>query len=419
MRIAGIIAEYNPFHNGHYYHIERTREKTEADGIVCVISGHFTQRGEPTVVDKWARTEMALQSGADVILEMPTVFATGSAQYFARGGVATLQATGVIDHLSFGSEIPQLELLQKIANIFLHEPSLYKTYLITHLKNGLSYPHARMQSLLNYLKAIDASSIEKIESILKQPNNILAIEYLQALQYLQSSISPVASERLGSSYHEEQLDNHSRLSSATAIRKKILSENTLSRINSYIPEHTLNILNREIKAGKGPVMWENLSQSLLVLLRQAAPQTLAQFPEMEIGLENRFYRAASQATTLTHLLEHVKTKRYTYTRLQRILCYILLGLTKEKQTRLINGGPQYLRVLGFSQTGRQILQEMKHHAALPLLTTIGKHTFSKQSQSFIDMLQLDLLASDVYTLAFPDITKRTGNRDYYEQVIRI
>ena len=215
MNICGIVAEYNPFHNGHVYHIEETKKITECDGIVAIMSGNFIQRGVPALFDKWTRTKMALKNGVDLVIELPSYYATSSAEYFAQGSVALLDGLGVVKNISFGSNTTDIDALKRIANVLYLEPENYKKLLQSELKRGVSYPIARSNALKNFLKKeYDA---KYIADILLDSNNILGIEYLKALLYSNSQIKPVVVERKGSTYNStEVIDN---ICSATAIRE--------------------------------------------------------------------------------------------------------------------------------------------------------------------------------------------------------
>lgn len=234
MKVVGIVAEYNPFHNGHRYHIEEARKCTGADFVVVVMSGDFVQRGEPAVIDKYHRTEMALSQGADLVLELPAAFACASAEYFATGAVSLLHALGCVDTLCFGSECGHLDLLEEIADLFIQEPSEYKEYLKTALKSGYSFPAARDEALKEYF-AEDLVKTAQIASVLSAPNNILGIEYIKALKVLGSSIRPVTITRMGQGYHETTFSDS--FCSATALRRLLETPNTAPGcMQSQVPE---------------------------------------------------------------------------------------------------------------------------------------------------------------------------------------
>ena len=216
MNVIGIIAEYNPFHKGHAYQIEKIKREVQADYAIIAMSGDFVQRGAPALVDKYCRAQMALSSGADLVLELPVLFASSSAEYFAKGGVSLLCHTGVVTHLGFGTENGQLSVFQKIAGVLLKEPELYADMLNVHLKNGFSFPNARAKALQAYFASTGDVSFPPVWETLSLPNNILAIEYLKALAQLGSSIIPYPIKRQGNGYHD--ISREGSFCSAAAIR---------------------------------------------------------------------------------------------------------------------------------------------------------------------------------------------------------
>jgi predicted nucleotidyltransferase len=221
MKTIGIVAEYNPFHNGHLYQLQASRGQTGADCAVVVMSGNYTQRGEPAIVDKWARAEMALHSGADLVIELPVAYAMGSAEYFAYGAVKLLDSLNAVNMICFGSEAGSIEKLSAAAAILADEPESYKSYLKDYLSKGLSFPAARQKAISSYCK--NTYGKDDLSSLLKSPNNILGIEYLKALRRLKSNIVPMTIERVGNEYNQAELTG--KMSSATSIRKTI-RENT-------------------------------------------------------------------------------------------------------------------------------------------------------------------------------------------------
>ena len=414
MKVLGIVAEYNPFHNGHSYHLQESLRQTQADYAVCVMSGHFLQRGEPALLDKWARTQMALKAGIDLVIELPFAYAVRSAQDFAFGALTILEATGVVDYLSFGSELGELDKLQNLARILVKEPPELGILIRKELASGCPYPQAQARAL----QTLFPNFSEEIW----QPNNILALEYLKALIQLESQIQPVTIKRKQVQYHDLEISEN--FASATGIRELIKKgktrdlsfSETLEPIRPVVPESTLALLTEEFTLGKGPIFLEDFSQIILSSLRKSTPEEIAKYPDVIEGLEQRIKKKAHQATDLENLLVEIKTKRYTRTRIQRILIHHLLGFSSDLALLFKKaGGPQYLRILGVSSKGMNLLKEIRQKSTLPLIQKVTSYKKEKSSYSpaLEKMLKLDFLASDLYCLAYPSHQYRKGGRDFY------
>lgn len=399
MKIIGIVSEYNPFHSGHAYQIETSKKNLAADGVVAIMSGNFVQRGFPAIYDKWFRAELAVRSGANLVIELPTYYATASAESFARGAIELLDATGVISHLSFGSESNQLNLLDEIASVLLSPSAKFQEHLRYGLDQGLSFPAARSHALLNELPHLN-SSIN-----LNQSNIILGIEYLKALKAIESKIEPYIVKRIGNDYHESELSQ--TYASATAIRKAILtSDETLKE-----PEHLpLGSLDR-IRQHPYPAMtMTQFETALLYQIRKSRPEGLSHYRDVSEGLENKIYRAAIESTDYDQLVNQLKSKRYALTRINRILLNILLEIKADSKAYDIrtNG---YIRVLAFDEIGQKIIRKMKKESSIPIITNLNKF---KDFYSNNELLLLDIKASDLYQLGFP-ASHRQGGRDFLEK----
>ena len=239
-KVLGIIAEYNPFHNGHLYHLDASKKVTGCDYTVAIISGNFTQRGSTSVVDKWSKTKMALQNGVDLIIELPVLYSISSSENFADGAIKILNSLGIIDYLSFGSETPDITVLDSIADILCNEPKDYKKLLAAELDKGLSFPKARENALLDYIKNTntfenDKPNFEEYKKALSSPNNILGIEYLKALKKYNSSIKPVCISRFATDYNS--FDFSENIASATAIRELIKNKD-FNSIKTVVPKNS-------------------------------------------------------------------------------------------------------------------------------------------------------------------------------------
>lgn len=406
MKTVGIITEYNPFHNGHLYHIRESKKKARAQAVICVMSGHFLQRGEPALLDKWARAKMALQGGVDLLFELPFAYASRSAEAFAFGAVRLLDATGVVDSLSFGSELGGLAPLLSLAEALVEEPTPYKEALSHYLKEGLSFPKARNLSLVEILP----SRKEELAPILKSPNNILGIEYLKALHRLKSSILPFTIQRKGRGYHDKTMEGP--YASATAIRGAIERGQEIEELKDSLPPTSLAILKEELKEGRGPIFLEDLAPYLLFLLRQTKKERLEEILGVTEGLENRIKDATKEALTIEELASSIKTRRYTLTRIRRIFIHLLTNYSaREAQAFDLEGGPRYLRILGFNQVGQALLKKMRERAYLPTITKVAP--FYHQGFGLTKtMLGMDILATDLYALLYQNPEKRLVGQDF-------
>ncbi len=419
MNVLGLIVEYNPFHNGHLLHLETSKRLSGADYVVCVMSGNFIQRGEPALVNKWARTKAALLSGVDLVLELPVVYAMSSAEYFAYGSVRILDSLGVVNSICFGSESGSIEALGHLAGILCDEPQEYREFLRESLDKGLSFPASRQAALEKYCKGIHDHDSD-INGILGSSNNILGIEYLKALKKTGSSIAPLTMPRVHNSYNCEKLSGS--ISSATSIRKGIdewLTKDISPGFEKTVPGTTLAILKEEIEEGRGPVFPKNFEQVLLALIRSMPIEYLKNTPFISEGLENRIKNAAESCGTFEEMINHAATKRYTKTRIQRIIMSTLTGLSSNEFHEFNNhGGPQYLRILGFNTKGRKLLSTINKKACLPVITKPAD--FKRSCNPLLRrMLEIEAHSTDMYVLAYKNPEHRKGGQDFTRNIIRI
>jgi len=408
MSVIGIISEYNPFHHGHLYHLDQAKNEINPAGVICIMSGNFVQRGGPALVNKWSRAEMALASGVDLVLELPVLYATRSAYWFARGGIESLYRTKVVTHLAFGVENDDAGKLTRAARHLTFETADFRRNLKDGLEKGYSFPRARARAL--------SLELPTSASLWSNPNNILGLTYLQVLQELCIPMEPVLIKRKGSGYLEQCLNN-SLLPSATAIRNTLrkrpgLYLQTLPEIKEFLPQASFEILYREFSQGRGPVFLENMAPQVITLLRRSTKKDLQQIIDVSEGLENRLLKAAQETADLNDFLQLVKMKRFTYTRLQRFLVHLLLNYTIERESFLSNG-PPYLRVLGFTSRGRELLRQIKSKTSLPLITK-GAHSRKHccHSEIYRAYWEMDVLATNLYALLLPSENERKGNLDY-------
>lgn len=412
MSIIGIIAEYNPFHNGHLYLINEARKKENPEGIICVMSGNFLQRGEPALCNKWSRAKMAIKEGADLVIELPFCFAVRSAYYFARGGVSLLAATGIATHIAFGSESGDLEKLDALASCWLDESPEFKNRLKHYLDKGLNFPSARARALE------DTAEEKNIKDFIKNPNDILGVEYLRNIKEKKLPLVPIVIKRTGSGYHSTEL---TKIASATAIRQALKNKVPLEKIKASLPDTSFDILKEEIEKGYAPVLEEELGNLILYKLRTMTEEELMNIYEIKEGLEGRFLEATFKSSNLEELRQNIKTKRYSMTRINRSLLYALLDFTYEKAELFDEHGPQYIRVLGFSATGQKLLKKIKKTSPLKILSRgseVKKALTRDENPVLREMLGLDVKAGHIYSLLYPDINVRKGGEDFTREVVR-
>lgn len=418
-KILGIIAEYNPFHNGHLYHLETSKKLTNCDFSVAIISGNFTQRGSTSIIDKWSKTKMAIQNGIDLVIELPVLYSISSAENFADGAVKILNSLGVIDYLSFGSETSNIRVLENIANILYDEPTKYKNLLSDELNKGLSFPKSRENALLGYIKndnllKNDKLDFEEYKKALSSPNNILGIEYLKALKKYNSSIQPVCISRFATNYNSTDLSksnnstsncnmencNLQNFASATAIRKLVKNKD-FNTIKSVIPEKSYSILINCLTNGTIVPDLNCFEKEIIYNLRKMNIEEIANLPDVSEGLEFSIKKAANSCNTLNNFLDIVKSKRYTITRLQRILLYALLNISKEDMQLSKKIEKPYIRILGFNDNGKKIVSKIaKNHPELTLITSVKKFIDNNSNIDLQNMFNKDTFATDVYSLAF-------------------
>lgn len=404
MKILGIIAEYNPFHNGHFYQIQKAKQITNADAVIVVMSGNFVQRGEPAILDKWTRTHMALCSGADIVIELPVLYATASAEYFAHGAIKLLHDTGMITDICFGSELGEIAPLQQIAELLLEEPEPFRQLLKQCLQSGISYASARSFALSQLYPAA--------KDILFQSNNILAVEYLKSLLKLNSAIRPHTIARKGSCYNDTTLQP---MASATALRNAIF-QNRLKEIEVHLPPACYDILCQSITQGKAPIFLNHFTDAFHYSIRTHSPESIKNIFDVKEGLENRIYKAFDTNYDINDIISFIKTKRYPQTQIQRTLLQILLQIPKREILFFRQIPSPYVRVLGFRREKQRILAMLKNK--LPLLTN------PKQYQTVLDkngqsLFSLEIKSTDIYFMASPNKIYRRFNQDFLQPMVMI
>ena len=403
-KVLGIIAEYNPMHNGHIYHLKESKKQTGAEETVLVMSGNFTQRGIPSIIDKYEKAKIAIENGIDLVIELPCIYSISSAENFASGSIKILNSLGIIDYLSFGAE-SNIENLENIANILVDEKYEYKKYLEAELDLGNSYPKARENALAKYLKSDNMN-------IISMPNNILAIEYLKSLKKINSKIKPIAIKR---NYVESNSDKINKNYASSSLIRKLIKENRIEKIKDFVPISTFNALKSNIENGHFIFGLKSFEKEIMYELRKMSIEEINSLPDVNEGLGNLLKKANNKCNNLEELISIVKTKRYTLTRIQRILLYALLGITKEEMEISKEINP-YVRVLGFSKKGEKILSQIKKkNNNVKIITSVNKFLESNEDKALKEMLKRDILASNIYTLGFEK--EPFANKDFTSRLI--
>lgn len=382
MKVLGIIAEYNPFHNGHLFHLSESKKETEADFVVAVMSGDFVQRGEPALMDKWQRSKIAVENGIDLVIELPFVFACNNAEIFAMGAIDILNGLGCVTHLSFGSEEGSLDALNIISKEISNETIEFKKELQNNLNLGFSFPASREKAIKKVLGIDDTR-------LFKGSNNILAIEYLKQLNLTNSSILPITVKRKGPGYNEESIFEN--IASATLLRNMLEKGED---IGGFIPKETLDEVLKEEKF----LYTEDLFGLIRYKLITESKDNLSTIYSITEGLENRIKKAIYASNSSDQLVEKIISKRYTETRIKRILIHSILNLYRDSFNHIVENKVNYGRVLAFNHKGSKLLKHIKKHELnkIPIITNINKEIQPKDS--IFQLLNYDVMASDVYNL---------------------
>ena len=410
-RVLGIIAEYNPFHNGHMYHLQKAKEQSGAQYCICVMSGNFVQRGNTSIVNKWKKAEMALLNGVDLVIELPTIYSVASAEGFSLGAIKLLNNLKIVDAISFGTETSDFAALNNISSIVNEEPMKYKSILNSELKKGLSFPKARENALMLYL-----NDNKRYDNILNTPNNILAIEYLKALKKIKSTIQPIPVKREKVYYNDNVIVDE--FASATAIRK-LLKNEEFSEIRKVVPKSTYQILEKETELGNVVLDLSRYEKEIIYNLRRMTVSEIAELPDVNEGLEHSLKNAANYSNDITNLINIVKTKRYTVTRIQRILICALLGITKRDVVMAKKTEP-YIRVLGFNEKGKELISRInKQNPKATVITSVkkfqDKNNNNKNSKIYKRLLDIDIFSTNVYTMACK--SESLANLDYTKNMV--
>ena len=438
MKTIGIIAEYNPFHNGHAYQIAELKRKTNADFVVIAMSGDFVQRGTPAIVDKYCRAKMALLCGADLVIELPAVWSVSSAEDFAMAGVTLFDKMGCIDGICFGAESDRLPLLKIIAGVLAEEPDAYKSALSSYLKKGMTFPSARAAALSDYFKGTE---IDSLISILDTPNNILAVEYLKALKRRNSAMTPILIQRAGSGYHDTTINTPT--ASATAIRAAVSnvtpsddhtlhfssmdcspksihpSRIPLSEIVSSMPEPAFALFQNEIISGS-LMDADDFSSILGYRILSCGKRELENVYDMTPEIANRIFKNRYNFSSFTQFCAQNKSRDITYTRMSRILLHLILQMTQTdvKQYKEADFIP-YLRILGFRKDASVLLSTLKKSAKVPVISKLSTALRTLDGTAK-HMLEGDIFASELYEQQKTGKTKdRFSCPECSKEIIRV
>lgn len=393
MKVTGVIAEYNPFHNGHAYQLKTLREQTGADYIVIAMSGEFLQRGVPACTDKYTRTRMALMAGADLVLQLPTLWSCASAEYFATAGIALLANTGTVDTVGYGVESVKPDILRSLSEFLANAPTAYEEELLAFQKEGLSFPAARTAALGALLPGISG---EELSDFLSHPNNILAVEYEKALaKWNTNAYRPLAGfalPRQGSGYHDETVFSGSGFASATAIRRRLFSGED---VNNLMPAAAAALLLEQYAKGLC-VQEDDISQILYYSLLQHRKDAYADFADCSPSLSRRIAHKLPEFKNFGQFCQLLKTKDLTYTRISRVLLHIMLDIRQSDYDAY--RGPDcipYLKILGFQERAKPLLSALKKEASVPLISKVADASRILSPKAFA-LFEKDLLAADLY-----------------------
>ena len=401
--VLGIIAEYNPLHNGHIYHIQNAKEQADADYTIAVITGNFTQRGNTSVINKWEKTKMTLAGGVDLVIELPTLYSISSAENFASGAIKILNSINMVTHISFGMEANDIASLNNIANVLAKEPQEFSSILKNELKEGISFPKARQNAIVKYF------GDTQYEQILKGSNNILAIEYLKAIKKQNKNLIPIGIKREKVFYNSKKIIEE--YASSTGIRSLLL-RNQLEDITRVVPSKSFNILLENLKRGTYCLDLTTLSQMIFYKLRNMTLKDISNLPEVGEGLEKVIKESVGKTNNLIELINTCKSKRYTQTRIQRIFLYALLDINKQDMEMSRKITP-YVRVLGCNKRGKWLLSEINNNATL--ITSVKKFETKNFNRKYKRMLDIDKKASDIYTIGYKKNSE--ANLDYTSNII--
>lgn len=413
MKVVGIITEYNPFHNGHKHHIDMAKEITGADYVVAVMSGNFVQRGFPALMDKYARTWMALNNGLDLVFELPVSYATGSAEYFALGAVTLLDKLGIVDYLCFGSESGDIKVLEDTAKLLYDPNNNLQDLLYSYIQDGLSYPAAREKAVSSLLDAKEDTTKANILQAISEPNNILGIEYIKALNRINSSIMPVTIKRKDAHYHDEDVQNLDStkdlltneldivISSATSIRNIIEQVNDLTNLSLVKDSVPHNVYNHLIKSYNNtfPITINDFESIIKYKLLLESSHELAGYLDLSSDMADRIKNIDINSINIMDLAQSIKTKNITLTRVNRALIHALLNIKSNVFLQFTKDETiYYARLLGMKKEASHLIRRIKNSERLPVITSVARAP-KQLSGLGLNMIKQDIFATHLYNQA--------------------
>lgn len=408
MKVAGIIAEYNPFHNGHSYHIDKVKELTKADYIVVVMSGDFTQRGIPALMNKYSRAKMALKAGADLVLELPLYYSAGSAEYFASGAIALLDKIGVVDCICFGSECGDIRILSDIAELLANESEALSEAIKQKVREGFTYPQARAQAV----GALIPDSYNHVEAM-NSPNNILGFEYIKALKLRKSTIVPYTNLRMGAGYHDRMISEC--MSSALSIRQSLLENNSLEMIQSSVPDYVYASMQRNFQK-RFPVYTDDISSVLKYKLLLDEEKGYDSYVDISSALSSKISKNLKAYRSFSQFCDLLKSKDITYARVSRCLLHILLNMKKETLEKYVaNDYIFYARMLGLKKDSKELLSALKEKTSIPIISKLA------DAEKILcplgkEMLANDILAAHIYDSIVSDKFNTKPTSEYSREI---
>ena len=411
MKVNGIVAEYNPFHNGHKYQLDVSRRTTDADYTIVVLSGDFVQRGAPALLGKHRRAEMALKCGADLVLELPAIYSVSSAEYFSMGAVSMLDKLKVVTHLCFGSECGNVEIMTKVAEILLKEPESFSASLRKYMKQGVSYPNARNWAMFDHYPFLEAH-----KDVFSTPNNILGIEYIKALLRRNSEMTPVTVRRTGAGYHDRMTDTE--YCSALALRQALYAGQTPDFVKTQMPMEAWQILQQSLE-DSSIICSNDFSDLLYYKLLLERETGYQKYLDVSDDLSDRIRNHLDSYRDFDNFCNLLKTKNMTYTRISRCLFHILLNIKKNdvEFCKRLDYAP-YARVLGMRKEAHELLSANKEQSAIPLVTKLADAEKSLTADAR-HMLAQDILISQIYRSVAPHFKERKVVSEYSIPVVTL
>ena len=394
MKVLGIIAEYNPMHSGHIYHINKSKEILRCDYTIAIMSGNFTEQGNIALLDKFTRAKHAIKNGIDLVIELPTIYATSDAGSFANKAVSILNDLNIVNYLSFGSETDSIKSITHIANTILDNEHAIWYLIKENLKLGISFANARAKALANFLTN---SELDVINS----PNNILGIEYVKSLISLNSSITPICIKRQINNFNNQSLTPH--FTSSTSIREHLLENKDISFIQDYLPEDVLqSILNKNLLFNKN--IFELLKYKITIMSKEELKNIVG----VTEGLENKIKKEIISSFSYDEYIHKLKSKRYELSKIKRIVINILINIIKDDFMKLGDSSSNYAHVLAFNHDKKELLSYISKESKIPIITSLNNKTLNKLTDNQAELLSYDLLASNIYSV----LVKDKSNQDY-------